>query len=75
MTSPTQSCATPTDCTLEDLRDVQGILVLLSLALAIIAAPTTPIIVARVFAAMAQHTAMAWAELLEGAIAEQGDEL
>jgi hypothetical protein len=72
MTSPTQSFATPTDCTIEDLRDVQGILVLLSLALTIIAAPTTPILIARVTAVMAQHTAMAWAELLEGMIDSQG---
>lgn len=72
MTSPTQSSATPTDCTIEDLRDVQGILVLLSLALTIIAAPTTPILIARVTAVMAQHTAMAWAELLEGMIDSQG---
>jgi len=55
-----------------DLRDVQGVLVLLSMALALIAAPTTPVIVARVTAVMAQHTAMTWAEMLEGVIAEQG---
>ncbi len=59
----------------DDLRDVQGVLVLLSMALALIAAPTTPIIVARVTAVMAQHTAMAWAEMLDGVIAEQGGEL
>ncbi|MCF5056976.1 hypothetical protein GIW54_07255 [Pseudomonas proteolytica] len=52
----------------DDLRDVQGILVLLSLALAVIASPATPLIVARVTAVMAQHTAMAWAELLDGVI-------
>lgn len=56
------------DDTQDDLREVQGILVLLSLALAVIASPTTPIIVARVTAVMAQHTAMAWAELLDGVI-------
>lgn len=56
----------------DDLRDVQGILVLLSMALALIATPTTPVIVARVTAVMAQHTAMAWAEMLDGMIAEQG---
>ena len=72
MTSPTRSSSLTTDCTMEDLRDVQGILALLSLALAIIAAPTTPILVARVTAVMAQHTAMAWAELLEGMIDSQG---
>ncbi|WP_411959278.1 hypothetical protein ACK56M_04950 [Pseudomonas sp. s4] len=50
-------------------------LVLLSMALALIAAPATPVIVARVIAVMAQHTAMAWAEMLEGVIAEQGGDL
>lgn len=59
----------------DDLRDVQGVLVLLSMALAVIAAPTTPLIVARVTAVMAQHTAIAWAEMLDGVIAEQGGEL
>jgi hypothetical protein len=61
--------------TQDDLRDVQGLLVLLSMALALIAAPTTPLIVARVTAVMAQQTAMAWAEMLDGVIAEQGGEL
>lgn len=61
--------------TQDDLRDVQGVLVLLSMALALIAAPTTPVIVARVTAVMAQHTAMAWAELLDDVIAEQGGDL
>lgn len=56
------------DDTQDDLRDVQSVLVLLSMALAVIAAPTTPLIVARVTAVMAQHTAMAWAELLDGVI-------
>ena len=59
----------------DDLRDVQGILVLLSMALAVIASPATPVIVARVTAVMAQHTAMAWAEVLEDVIAEQGGDL
>lgn len=63
------------DDTQDDLRDVQSLLVLLSMALAVIAAPTTPVIVARVTAVMAQHTAMAWAEMLDGVIAEQGGEL
>ncbi|MDN5673883.1 MULTISPECIES: hypothetical protein [unclassified Pseudomonas] len=63
------------DDTQDDLRDVQSVLVLLSMALAVIAAPTTPVIVARVTAVMAQHTAMAWAEMLDGVIAEQGGEL
>ncbi len=63
------------DDTQDDLRDVQGVLVLLSMALALIAAPTTPIIVARVTAVLAQHTAMAWAEMLGDVIAEQGGDL
>ncbi|PLV19316.1 hypothetical protein [Pseudomonas guariconensis] len=63
------------DDTQDDLRDVQSVLVLLSMALAVIAAPTTPLIVARVTAVMAQHTAMAWAEMLDGMIAEQGGDL
>lgn len=71
MTTPIQMPS----ATQDDLRDVQGILVLLSLALAVIASPATPIIVARVTAVMAQHTAMAWAELLDGVIAEQGGDL
>ncbi|MDH0044476.1 hypothetical protein [Pseudomonas juntendi] len=56
----------------DDLRDVQAILVLLSLALAVIASPTTPVIVARVTAVMAQHTAMAWAELVEDIVESTG---
>lgn len=63
------------DDTQDDLRDVQSVLVLLGMALAVIAAPTTPLIVARVTAVMAQHTAMAWAEMLDGVIAEQRGEL
>lgn len=59
----------------DGLREVQGILVLLSLALAVIASPATPVIVARITAVMAQHTAMAWAEMLDGVIAEQGGDL
>ena len=59
----------------DDLRDVQSVLVLLSMALAVIAAPITPLIVARVTAVVAQHTAMAWAEMLDGVIAEQGGDL
>jgi hypothetical protein len=62
------------DDTQDDLRDVQGILVLLSLALAVIALPHTPIIVARVTAVMAQHTAMTWADLLEDIIESNGGE-
>ncbi|KII32347.1 hypothetical protein NL64_13310 [Pseudomonas fluorescens] len=64
--------AKPTSCTLDELRDVQDILVLLSMALAVIASPTTPIIAARVAAVIGQHTAMAWAEQLEDMIELQG---
>lgn len=64
----------PSEAQADELSDVQDILVLLSLALALIASPTTPIIVARVTAVMAQHTAMAWAELLGDLIAAQGGE-
>lgn len=59
---------------LNDLRDVQDILVLLSMALAVIASPTTPIIAARVAAVIAQHTAMVWADQLEVMIESQGGE-
>lgn len=69
MNAPIQMPSTPQA---DDLRDVQDILVLLSLALALIASPNTPILVARVAAVMAQHTAMAWAELLDDLIAAQG---
>lgn len=55
----------------EDLRDAQDILMLLALSLALIASPSTHILVARVTAVFAQHTAMAWAELLGDVIAEQ----
>ena len=60
--------ATPTDSPLDDLRDVQEILVMLALALSVIAAPTTQPLVSKVLATFAQHTAMAWAELLDGVI-------
>jgi hypothetical protein len=60
--------------TVEDLRDVQGILVLLSLALAVIASPATPVIVARVTAVMAQHTAMTWADVVEAIVDSSGGE-
>jgi hypothetical protein len=63
------------DATQDDLRDVQGVLLLLSMALAVIASPATPVIVARLTAVMAQHTAMAWAELLDDVIDEQGGDL
>lgn len=75
MNLQTLPVTSPTDSAHDDLRDVQGILVLLSLALAVIASPATPVIVARVTAVLAQHTAMAWAEMLDSVIAEQGGEL
>lgn len=55
----------------DDLRDAQDILVLLAMSLALIASPSTHILVARVTAVLAQHTAMAWADLLGDVIAEQ----
>ena len=55
----------------DDLRDAQDILVLLAMSLALIASPSTHILVARVTAVFAQHTAMAWADLLGDVIAEQ----
>lgn len=55
----------------DDLRDAQEILVLLAMSLALIASPSTHIIVARVTAVFAQHAAMAWADLLGDVIAEQ----
>ena len=58
----------------DDLRDVQEILVLLSVAMAVIASPATPIIVARVIAVIAQHTATAWAEMMDDAIESTGGE-
>lgn len=74
MTFPIQPIAKSTSCTLEDLREVQDILVLLAMALAVIASPNTPIIAARVAAVIAQHTAMAWADQLEVIIESQGGE-
>lgn len=59
----------------DDLRDVHGVLVLLSMALAVIASPATPVIVARVTAVMAQHTAMTWADVLDDFIADHGGAL
>ena len=53
----------PNDNT-DDLRDVHEILLLLSAALYIIASPGTHPCVSKVLATVAQHTAMAWAELL-----------
>ncbi|TNF82805.1 hypothetical protein FGE05_10875 [Pseudomonas sp. ICMP22404] len=55
----------------EELRDAQDILALLALSLALIASPSTHILVARVMAVLAQHTALAWADLLGDVIAEQ----
>ncbi|SFA82420.1 hypothetical protein SAMN03159488_00640 [Pseudomonas sp. NFIX10] len=56
----------------DDLRDAQEILVLLAMSLALIASPSTHTLVARVTAVLAQHTAMAWVELLDDAIAAHG---
>jgi DNA-binding GntR family transcriptional regulator len=70
-----QSVAPPSESRLDDLRDVQEILAMLALALAVIAAPATQPLVAKVLATVAQHTAMAWAELLEGMIESNGGDL
>ena len=58
----------PTDSAHDDLRGAHEILMLLAIALAVIAAPTTQPLVSKVLATFAQHTAMAWAELLDGVI-------
>ncbi|MGV8860835.1 MAG: hypothetical protein ACOH2O_13445 [Pseudomonas sp.] len=60
---------------IDGLRDVQDILVMLAMALAVIAAPTTQPLVSKVLATVAQHTAMAWAELLDGVIESNGGDL
>ena len=75
MTYPIQSVESSTDSPLDDLRDVQEILVMLALALSVIAAPTTQPLVSKVLATVAQHTAMAWAELLDGVIESNGGDL
>jgi hypothetical protein len=46
------------------LIELRDILTLLALASSVMANPTTPPILARVLAVIAQHTAMAWADLL-----------
>ncbi|WP_426115947.1 hypothetical protein [Pseudomonas sp. DSP3-2-2] len=56
----------PADNT-DDLRDVHEILLLLSAALFIIASPGTHPFVSKVLATIAQHTAMAWADVIGGA--------
>ncbi|MEE4375204.1 hypothetical protein V2J67_22865 [Pseudomonas alliivorans] len=48
----------------ELVKDLREILTLLALASAVIASPTTPPLVAKVIAVMAQHTAVTWADLL-----------
>lgn len=48
----------------ELVKDLREILTLLALAYAVIASPTTPSLVAKVIAVMAQQVAMSWAELL-----------
>ncbi|MGV8864752.1 MAG: hypothetical protein ACOH2T_26760 [Pseudomonas sp.] len=75
MTCPIQSVESPVDSPLDDLRGAQEILMLLAMALAVIAAPTTQPLVSKVLATVAQHTAMAWAELLEGVIESNGGDL
>lgn len=60
------------EISVEDMRDVQEILKLLALSFALIASPSINILVALVTAVFAQHTAMAWAELLDDLIAAQG---
>lgn len=54
------------DTSADDLRDVQQILLLLSAALFVIASPGTHPFVAKVLATIAQHTAMAWADVIGG---------
>jgi hypothetical protein len=44
--------------------EMREIAILIAMASAVIASPKTPVIVARVAAALIQHAAMAWAELL-----------
>lgn len=51
----------------DDPRDVHEILLLLSAALYIIASPGTHPFVSKVLATVAQHTAMAWADVIGGA--------
>lgn len=46
------------------LTELRDILILLALASSIMANPSTPPLLARVLAVIAQHTAMAWADLL-----------
>jgi anti-sigma-K factor RskA len=70
-----QPVAPPSESRLDDLRDVQDILAMLALALAVIAAPATQPLVAKVLATVAQHTAMAWADLLNGMIEIEGGTL
>ncbi|MCD5997264.1 hypothetical protein KDX38_27200 [Pseudomonas sp. CDFA 602] len=53
-----------TDINSERVKDLREILTLLALASAVIASPTTTPLAAKVIAVMAQHTAMAWADLL-----------
>ena len=65
---------TPQQLDADLVADLREILTLIALASAVIASPKTPVIVARVAAVMVQHTAMAWAELLDGVIVEQGGE-
>jgi hypothetical protein len=67
-----QSAAPNSDSPLESLRDAQEILAMLALALSVIAAPATQPLVSKVLATIAQHTAMAWVELLDDMIESNG---
>ncbi|KII30212.1 hypothetical protein NL64_18985 [Pseudomonas fluorescens] len=67
-----QTHSTLDNSSLDDLRDVHGILVMLSVALAVIASPATPVICSRVLAVVAQHSATAWALVLDDAIESMG---
>lgn len=63
---------TSTQITVEDMRDVQEVLKLLALSFALIASPSINILAARITAVFAQHTAVAWADLLDDLIDAQG---
>jgi len=60
----------------EMVENLREILTLLALASAVIASPTTPPLVAKVIAVMAQRTAMTWADLLitEIPVAGEGEQ-
>ena len=60
----------------ELVKDLREILTLLALASAVIASPTTPPLVAKEIAVIAQHAAMTWADLLitEISVVDGGDQ-